>query len=216
MKLLQVNTVSRGAIADVADSFTRLPHTNHKDGKFRLRRYSAIELRTSFWNAKEEAVVKNLNRSDFMQEEEWNKHQGGMTRNFEQIEEGVLQSEGLKEMLLLYKNEFGLIDGQEVEIHQMRVATLGTSPTPVAPEGVHQDGYDYIGMIGIARHNIIGGNLMVSKDKDSTPFLDVVMEDGQMFMVADDVLWHNAKPITMRDKNGGQGNMDLFVFTARA
>ena len=52
--ILQVTKLDPELIDQIKGSFDRLPETDHKDGKFRLRKYSLIELRTTFWNAKEE------------------------------------------------------------------------------------------------------------------------------------------------------------------
>ena len=99
MKLLQLNQLG-DSLGDLKESFNGLPHTEHKDGKYRLRRYSVIELRTSFWNAKEEAVIERLEHREFEQSEDYNKHQGGMARDFEEIDDSTLQSEGMKEICL--------------------------------------------------------------------------------------------------------------------
>ena len=37
--LLRVDKLSDATVASVAPSFDRLPETDHKDGKYRLRRY---------------------------------------------------------------------------------------------------------------------------------------------------------------------------------
>ena len=122
MKLLQLDQLGK-AVRELKESFNGLPVTEHKDGKYRLRRYSVIELRTSFWNAEEEAEIERLEHRTFEQSEDYNQHQGGMARDFEEIEDSVLQSDGMKEICLTFRRAFDLTDGQEIEIHQMRVVT---------------------------------------------------------------------------------------------
>jgi hypothetical protein len=214
MKLLQLNKLSDEAVRSLSDSFGRLPHTEHKDGEYRLRRYSVVEVRTTFWNAKREAEITKLEHRRFMQDATLNKHQGGMKRHFEEIEDGVLQSEGMKEMCLLFKEANELIDGQEVEIHQMRVATLGDGLTPVAPEGVHQDGYDHIAMIGINRLNLSGGALLVYESaSDRVAFMEKELAAGEMIMIRDDIFWHNARDVWPLDRKE-QGYGDWFILCA--
>jgi hypothetical protein len=218
MKSLQLYQLGEDAVADLQSSFDNLPHTNHKDGKYRLRRYSVIELRTSFWNAKEEAEITHLAHRDFNQSEELNKHQGGMVRSFEEIEDGVLQSEGMKKLCLLFKQANDLIDGQEVEIHQMRVKVLDLTvlmKTPVSPEGTHQDGFDHIAIVGINRHNLKGGALMVFENKeDPVPFVEKELSAGEMIVLNDKKLWHNAKDISaLHTEEEAYG--DWFIFCAR-
>ena len=219
MKLLQLNQLS-DSISDLKESFNGLPFTEHKDGKYRLRRYSVIELRTSFWNAEEEAVIERKEHRTFEQSEELNKHQGGMTRDFEEIEDSVLQSEGMKEICLNFKCAFDLIEGQEIEIHQMRVVTEEDGIAKVSPEGVHQDGFNYIAMVGVGRFNVHGGELLLYNDRKITPFMNRALKDGEMMMVRDDQLWHNAAPIVAdggrnRSKEMNKGHADWFILCAK-
>jgi hypothetical protein len=223
MKSLELTKISTPSVAELRGSFDRLPETEHKDGKFRLRRYSVIELRTSFWNAKEEAEIRHLPVKDFTQSEDYNKHQGGMKRTFENIEEEVLQSDGFKEICLIFKNANNMIDGQEIDVHQMRCVTLN-GESELAPEGVHQDGFDRIGMVSIDRHNISGGEVHLYQNRyevdqggplnthESEPFLRYVLDDGEMVMIDDKKLWHWGSPVVANTAE--QGYMDMFILCA--
>lgn len=225
MKLLQLNRVSEEGVNSLRDSFDNLPETPHADGKYRLRRYSIIELHTTFWNAHEETAAEKLNNREFLQSEDLNKHQGGMSRKFEDLEDSTIQSRGFKEICHLFKNANNLVDGQEVEVHQMRIVTLDSEDyltkngpwvvTPVSPEGVHQDGFDYIAMIGINRNNIEGGELKAfhPNNKD-TPILSKPLDSGDMFILQDSVLFHDASPIRAV-KRRVKGCLDAFVLCAR-
>jgi hypothetical protein len=172
-----------------------------------------IELRTSFWNAKEEAEIVRLSHREFEQSEEYNKHQGGMTRNFEEIEDSALQSGGMKEICLAFKHANKLVDGQEVEVHQMRVVTQEDGIAKVSPEGVHQDGFDYIAMIGVSRNNVHGGELLVYDDKKSNPFMHRTLNDGEMVVLNDGEVWHNATPI-VAGKEAETGWADWLILCA--
>ena len=212
MKLIQLNKMSE-AVDDLQPSFERLPKTNHADAEFRLRRYSRVELRTTFWNAKTEVEIERLPTKTFIQSEKWNTHQGGALRDFEEIESSVLENKAFKEAILTFKNTFDLVDGEEVEIHQLRVITKYDT-THVAPEGVHQDGYNCIGMFGVNRHNIKGGELLVYElENKATPFVQYVIGAGDLWMQNDSKYWHNATPIVAVD-DSQMGYWDAFVFCA--
>lgn len=218
MKLLQMEKLREGVVDSLKDSFDRLPNTSHKDGMYRLRRYSVIELRTTFWDGKTEAHVNSLVSRDFVQSEELNKHQGGMVRSFEEIEDETLQSEALKEALLLFKQANKLIDGQEVEIHQMRVVAEGQKISQLSPEGVHQDGFDYIAMLAVGRSNLSGGSLLVydGKDDKEIPFFSKELADGDIVMLDDRELWHNAQDVWVKNSFPElKGSADFFIFCAR-
>ena len=215
MKLLQLNTLPEICVAEIKPFFDNLPETSHKDGKYRLRRYSVVEVRTTFWDATREAEISRKPTRSFKQSRELNSHQGGMSRLFKEIEEDALQSEYMKEALLVFKQANDMSDGQEVEIHQMRVRTLSDKTwTHVSPEGIHQDGFDHIAMLGVNRYNIHGGGLMAYKEKEGYgPFVTHALEDGEILMLSDRELWHNATPIA-RQNEDEVGYGDWFVFCA--
>ena len=192
--ILQITKLDPELLREIKDSFNELPETNHKDGKFRLRRYSAIELHTTFWDAKEEAEISPLSEKDFTQSEDYNKHQGGMKRTFENIEERVLQSDAFKEICLVFNRCCDLIDGQRIDVHQMRVKCSGGA-SQLSPEGWHQDGYDCVAMIGVDRNNIIGGEALLSTSKTESPFLKATLETGTMLIIDDSYLWHNGRSV---------------------
>lgn len=213
MQLIQLD---KEVIETAKPSFDNLPHTEHKDGKYRLRRYSKVELRTSFWNAEEHIEISHLNVDEFTQSSDYNSHQGGAVRRFENLEDSTIESEGFKEICWHFKKENELPDGIEVDVHQLRVVTLDEleGSAPVAPEGRHQDGYDYIAMIGIQRKNIEGGELHAYTDDESPPILTYILKDGQMLFLADKIMWHYATDIIKKHQDLNQGYGDWFVLCA--
>ena len=210
--ILEIVKVRPDLIEAIQPSFSELEETDHADGKYRLRKYSKV--RVTHLNGGNPFTINDCQVGEFTQSEKYNKHQGGMARSFEEIEEEVLQSEGMKKICLTFKQANNLIDGQEIEIHQMRVATLSDGSAQTSPEGTHQDGFDYIAMVGVDRQNMLGGELMVYEDRDAQPFLTYALKSGEMVMLNDRKLWHNATPVQAMNRVG-QGFGDWFVLCAR-
>ncbi|MDF5356421.1 2OG-Fe dioxygenase family protein, partial [Vibrio parahaemolyticus] len=183
---LHLTQLSMAAIEQLSPSFEELPRTEHADGQYRLRRYSVV----GFDNGK----VIDLNKNSFVQSSDINRFQGDVVRQFEPIEKDILTSDGFREMCELFVNANHLPNGQEIEIHQIRIRAL-EEETQVAPEGVHQDGFDHIAMVGVGRHNIIGGDIMLYSSHNQAPFFRKVLETGEVAILADSKLWHNACPI---------------------
>ncbi len=219
MKHIQIDKLSENTYNKIiSKSFNRLPNTNHKDGKYRLRRYSVIELRTTHWNGEEQATIERLPQRTFVQNNNLNNFQGNVVRKFEEIEEDVLQNEGFKEICLAFRHSYNFTDGQELEVHQLRVVVLDNEfpdGTPVAPEGVHRDGFDYIAMIGINRNNISGGELMVYESKDGKPMIKTELKNGQIIMLNDKEFFHYASVINRVDKSKKEGHGDWFIICAK-
>ncbi|BBM64506.1 hypothetical protein VA249_11520 [Vibrio alfacsensis] len=145
---LHLTQLSMAAIEQLSPSFNGLPRTEHADGQYRLRRYSVVGF--------ENGQVVDLNKNSFVQSSDINRFQGDVVRQFEPIEKEIISSEGFREMCALFMNANHLADGQEIEIHQIRITAI-YDETQVAPEGVHQDGFDHIALVGVGRHNIMGG-----------------------------------------------------------
>jgi len=207
MSLLRLDLLSNEAIQNLSPSFDLLTPTDHKDGQYRLRRYSMIELLA------EPYMFKTLPTTTFMQTDEYNNFQGNIERKFENVDEDVLDGKGMKELIYKFRMFNQLPTGTPIDIHQMRIITL-YDETPVSPEGVHRDGYDFIAMIGIARHNIEGGHLLVYTEQDSDHFMSIPLDAGQMVSLDDTKLWHNASNIQTIDKTKN-GYMDAIIVTAK-
>lgn len=74
---LHITKLSHSAIHQLAPSFAQLPHTNHADGQYRLRRYSVIRFI--------DGQVVELDKHDFMQTDQINHFQGNVVRRFEPL-----------------------------------------------------------------------------------------------------------------------------------
>ncbi|CAI0704587.1 Uncharacterised protein [Serratia grimesii] len=203
--VISMTMLSHQATRQLMPSFSTLPHTQHADGKYRLRRYSVVKHANG--------QVSEIGPRNFVQSDEINHFQGNVVRHFEPIDSAVLQSAGMEEMCNLFAESNDLPEGAEIEIHQMRVVAIHKE-TQVAPEGIHQDGFDHIAMIAIHRQNIVGGEIMLYADSHQPPFFKKVLADGEAVLLADSKLWHNATPISaiVPDEDG---YLDLFVLTAR-
>ena len=208
MYKIKLEQISPWGVSTVKDSFNKLPKTNHRDGEYRLRRYSKIKLSDT-----DDFKYMKMESEPFNQSAHYNQFQGGVDRKFEDIEDEVVHSGGMMEMCDTFLQSSGFSDDHEIEIHQMRIVTKNEL-TPVSPEGVHQDGYRLIAMVGINRYNITGGNLLVCKTYEGKPIVDFPLESGEMIMLDDRAMWHDAtqiKPVN----NSVQGWMDAFILTAR-
>jgi hypothetical protein len=202
---LQLTKLSENAIAQLAPSFSKLPSTEHADGKYRLRRYSVIQFKGG--------QVIDLQKNEFMQTDDINRFQGNVVRQFEPVEKSTLECEGMREICQVFVEANKLSDGQEIEIHQIRISAI-YDETQVAPEGVHQDGFEHIALIGMGRHNVEGGDIMLYNSFNEAPFFRKVLQNGEIAMLADNKLWHNATPIKSVI-DGQEGYMDVFVLTAK-
>ena len=204
---LKMTKISNWAINSISDSFDRLPKTDHRDGQYRLRRYSSVRLSDLY-----SFIFEKLKSEAFNQAVQYNQYQGGVPRHFEEIEDSVIESGGMLEIFDTFLESCGFTDDNVIDVHQMRIITDGET-VPVSPEGTHQDGYKYIAIVGVNRKNVDGGDLLVFKEQKGYPFLGMVMQPGEMVIINDKQLWHSAKPIRTIDIERS-GYMAAFILTA--
>ena len=215
--VLQVTKIKPDLLGEIKDSFNSLPKTDHADGNYRLRKYSHVGVSHKMPSGetwpKSLIEINDLNVNAFTQSSKYNKHQGGMKRNFDGIDKDVLNSTGMRELANVFRESCKLADHFAMDIHQMRVKCLGGA-TQLSPEGWHQDGYDHVAIIGVDRNNIIGGEILLSTSKTEVPFLQAVIETGTMVIIDDSYLWHNGRSIQPVDDDKPAW-MDVLVFTLK-
>lgn len=201
---LTIGAISPDAVKDLADHFNHLPESDYLDGEYRLRRYGVFQ----YANDK----VNKLPHRAFTQSDEFNKFQGNVERDYQDITTACYESAGFAEMMLHYAEQSGLNDDTEIEIHQIRIRAKAGETVPVAPEGVHQDGYNRIGMFMVNYQNITGGALKVHTKKDSPAMTTCLLDPGEYILLNDARFWHDADDITCVD-GANEGYYDLFVLT---
>jgi len=92
-------------------------------------------------------------------------------------------------------------------VHGIRIMT-GDFKGDVVPEGIHQDGYAYVGIGCVDRENVSGGELDVylageggsMPPPGSDPFFHCALAPGSMVFIDDRSVWHDAKSIAPVDE----------------
>lgn len=80
------------------------------------------------------------------------------------------------------------------------------------PEGIHQDGFDYVAVACIDTNNIVGGvSLLVDPGKHSTKYLEAELKSGNILLFNDRTYARHAAPIV--SKIPGNGYRDVVVTT---
>jgi len=141
-----------------------------------------------------------------------NTFQGNVERTYENLEQSLLESEGMKSIVSEFCELTGIDEGRDIEIHQFRMLAID-SDTPAAPEGVHQDGFDHVCVCGVSHENLEGGELLVYENKQAEPCFKMEIKDGMFALINDRQVWHNATPMNKVDTNK-PGYLDCFVLTS--
>ncbi len=191
--------------AAFAPFFTNLPLDPYIQGGFRRRRFSRFQ-----------GSPDNLTRLEhkyFEQSSVVNRLAGGIRRDFPELEEGLCQIPEFQSLVSRFV-DFSKIEPEttEIGIHQIRiVASPGEIGEP-APEGIHRDGFDFVGIFCISRQNLSGAETHLHEDPDQPPIFAKELHPGEFVLVNDRQLYHFTTG--MKAVEAVEGTRDVFVMTA--
>ncbi len=100
---------------------------------------------------------------------------------------------------------------RSASIKSASVASSGEVGEP-APEGIHKDGFNFVGIFCISRQNLIGAETHLHEDPNQPPIFAKELQPGEFVLVNDQRLYH----FTTGMKPAGtiEGTRDVFVMTA--
>jgi hypothetical protein len=185
--------------------FANLPLDPYILGKFRRRRFSRFQ-------GPLESLTR-LEHKDFEQSSAINKIAGGIRRNFPELEDALLSLAEFK-MLVARFVDFSKIDPEttEIGIHQIRIVASAGEVGEPAPEGIHKDGFNFVGIFCIGRQNLIGAETHLYEDPNQPPIFAKELQPGEFVLVNDQRLYHFTTD--MQPAGAIEGTRDVFVMTA--
>jgi selenocysteine lyase/cysteine desulfurase len=170
------------------DKFNELVSDKHYNIP-RYRRYSLFDtdtmqiVGTKFYQSKKYNHTKN----------------GDILRKYQPI--NICDTSSFQNIITYFVDEVKYKTGITINrcmVHQIRVE-VSTSVSPV-PEGVHQDGYNYVAIVCITRNNIMGGvNKLFSLD-DKLVY-STILKAGEMLFINDRELKHYVSDVICVDDN---------------
>jgi hypothetical protein len=187
--------------------FQELPRDPYIKGNFRLRRFSRFQ-----------GLPVDLTRLEhkyFEQSAAVNKLAGGVKRDFAEIEEALVHLPEFQKLIAGFV-DFAKIDPvtTEMGVHQIRIRAVPGEFGEPAPEGIHQDGFDFVGIFCIKRFNLIGAETQLYEDPKGAPIFAKELQPGEFVLVNDRRLFHYTNGIQPADSGAGSGIRDVFVITA--
>jgi hypothetical protein len=185
--------------------FENLPPDPYVQGKFRLRRFSR------FQGPPEN--LKRLEHKYFVQSAAVNKLAGGIKRDFAELDNELVALPDFQKLVARFV-DFSKIDPDttEIGIHQIRIVAAPNMIGEPAPEGIHQDGFDFVGIFCIKRENLIGAETHLYESPANPPIFAKELQPGEFVLVNDRRLYHFTSG--MRPAGSGNGIRDVFVVTA--
>ncbi|MBA2480322.1 MAG: 2OG-Fe dioxygenase family protein [Planctomycetes bacterium] len=192
-------------IGDLRPYFDQLPLDPYITGAFRRRRFSHFRGPAD--------RLERLDHTYFEQSRTVNRLAGGIRREFQELEEGLLALPAFRAVVATFIDFVG-IDPlvTEMGVHQIRILCSPAFSGDPAPEGIHQDGFDHVGIFCVERHDIVGANTHLYRDKGGPPIFSRALQPGEAVFTNDRTVYHFTDPV--RPSADHPGHRDVFVITA--
>jgi hypothetical protein len=173
------------------------PYLKH-GANFRLRRYGRYS-----WSPASSALLV-LPHQPYFQSSSENSYAGGIVREFAPLLPETVHNPFLA---ALVRCTFACLPVSrerqrqtwEVRIHQIRIAATRDEPGQPAPEGIHQDGTDFLTLHLVHRRNVIGGESTIY-NLDRKPIQSLTLREALDSLILEDPrIMHGVTPIHSAD-----------------
>ena len=156
-------------------------------------------------------IVGDLN---FYQSESYNNYNGNVLRKYSNLSEYILDDELFKYLVQTFKEQVDKVSPvvtRYIQVHQIRVYANNLS-TNLVPEGINQDGFNFIAISCINRKNIRGGLNNVYDSDKTIKCYSTSLNEGEILILNDRKMFHDVTNIELNNLNE-VGYRDIFVFT---
>jgi aspartate/methionine/tyrosine aminotransferase len=175
-----------------------LDHHLKNGATFRRRRYGRY-----FWSPGEN-ILRSLPNEAYFQPEDQNGYAGGVQRAFAPLLPESVENPFLLELVRCSFGQLPLDDVRakqnwEVRVHQIRIVATPNEVGEPAPEGIHQDGTDFLTLHLVRRENVKGAQSTIY-DLDRKPIFNYTMSDVMdSFILEDPRIMHGVTPVVPAD-----------------
>jgi hypothetical protein len=133
-------------------------------------------------------------------------------RELAELDDELIELDIFKSLIFAFIDSSKLHPEAEIGVHQIRTTCSPNNLGNPAPEGIHQDGTDFIGIFSVGRDNIQGGETHLYTAKKEKPVFNKVLQPGELLLVNDHEFFHFTTPI--KPENLAPGTRDVFVLTS--
>lgn len=188
---------------EILDSYENCPLDEHMGNQTRYKRFS--QYRLSF-DTDDGWQFEQLPHRDYTAFKQFNKVGGGFRRSYLPIEAdltGCIKT-GMAGLPIDTSEDW------QINVHQNRSYATLEKPGLLTPEGVHQDGHEFVMIAVLRRHSVAGGETRLWWTKDAPePFWTGVLQPGQAVLLDDRAVWHDVTDVL--PENGQPGFRDIVI-----
>ncbi|MBD1557131.1 2OG-Fe dioxygenase family protein [Vibrio sp. S9_S30] len=147
----------------------------------------------------------------FFQTKDLNSYAGGLKRNFTPL--SIESRHHIEEIVQTVVDSQHIPQGNySIGCHQIRIVAEEGAVGYPAPEGFHQDGFDYLAIYCVSLNNVNGATSLISPLEDENSIYEHTLLPGEIMIVDDRQVKHFVTPITTKIP-GREAKRDVFVIT---
>lgn len=196
--------VSSINLEGIKQFFPELPVDPYIKDNYRFRRLSRFTVSGN-------KLIK-LPHGYFYQSQQYNPLLGDVKREFAELDDALIELDDFKKLVLAFSDSCKLHPEAEIGVHQIRISCSPQNYGNPAPEGIHRDGTDFIGIFSVDRDNIEGGETHLYTARKEKPVFSKVLNPGELLLVNDHEFLHFTTPI--KPTSAQEGTRDVFVLTS--
>ena len=199
-----VETINSIDLDSLVDFFDNLLSDSYLEEKYRFRRLSRFQI-------VDDRIVQ-LSHNYLFQSKEYNPLLGDVIREYPEIEDELIQLKDFQQIVWEFYEFCQLCSSHnEIAVHQIRTQTSAQQIGQPAPEGIHRDGVDLVGIFCVNRDHIEGGTTSLYRSKNDSPVFSKILHPGEFLVLNDHQFFHYTSPITAGTSQPGV--RDVFVLT---
>lgn len=189
--------------------FNNLPADPYIADNYRFRRLSSFNIINNH-------LVK-LPHSLLFQSKKYNPLVGDIVRDFAELDRDLIELQDFQTMVLNFFefcqqcSNIDRVKANEISVHQIRTIANPKGIGHPAPEGIHRDGVDLVGIFSVSRNKIEGAATSLYKSKNSDPIFSKILNPGEFLIFNDRTFFHFTSPIEAATSE--VGTRDVFVLT---
>jgi hypothetical protein len=191
-------------IEELKSSFNDLPVDPYIKSHYRFRRLSRFTLSGD--------ELTHLPHGYFLQSKQDNPLLGDVKREFAELDDALIKLDTFRKMVIAFSESCHLHPEAEIGVHQIRITCSPHNYGNPAPEGIHRDGTDFVGIFSVDRFNIQGAETHLYTSRNEQPVFSKVLNPGELLLVNDHEFLHFTTPI--QPLSDATGTRDVFVMTS--
>lgn len=187
----------------ILESYDTCPVDDYMGNGTRHKRFAQYRLHPT--ESGDSWEYERLEHRDYTAFKKFNPVGGGMRRAYEPIEVDFtpLISLGITGLGLDRSEDW------QINVHQNRSCAEAENVAPLTPEGVHQDGHEFVMIAVLRKVNVAGAQTRLWRPGEDTPFWTGTLEERQAVLLDDRAVAHDVTDV--QTANGEPAHRDIVI-----